>query len=173
MEGREMMLATEQHLPNVISKKAGGFTLCHFSYAEDLLFGIEALRSFNIPIHEVYSPIPIDGLKSRLEIKRLKTGYAFLKYGCFGGISFTSLIGYALAHNWSALLLTILFTGVAFVFASWLIPTKPPKIVRSNDPRFLIVIETNNIIPDEGVASFLRYSGSVEITRAVKRMLVN
>lgn len=162
-----MMPTTEQPSPAVISKKAGGFTICHFSHAGDLLLGINALRSFHIPIHEVYTPIYIEGLKSRLEIKKWKVSYIILKYGCFGGASLTSIV--CSTNNMTGAVL-LLF---AFVFASWLMATKPPKIIKYRDPRFLIVIKTKNIIPDEGIASFLRYSGSVEITQTVKKMLIN
>jgi hypothetical protein len=173
----------ERRLTEVISRRAGGFVLCNFSYADDLLFGIDALKSFNIPIYEVYTPLRIGGLKSKLEIKRLKAGHAALKYGCFGGLSFTSIVFYALGHNWDVaptaqdmlgfgVLLSFLI--LSFFFASWLIAVKPPRIIRlpSGDSRFLIVVKTKNIMPGEGVASFLQYSGSVEITQAVKKMLL-
>ncbi|MEN0053499.1 MAG: quinol:electron acceptor oxidoreductase subunit ActD [Mucilaginibacter sp.] len=174
----------EQRLTGVLSKKAGGFVLCSFSHAEDLLFGIDALKSFNIPIYEVHSPTYIDALKTRLELKKLNTGQIALKYGCFGGASITSIIFYAAGHNWGApatvrdylgMGLQVFFLVFAIVFASWLTMNKPPEIVKlpSNDTRFLIVIKTRNIIADEGVASFLQYSGSVEITQAVKKMLLS
>ncbi|UOE47440.1 DUF3341 domain-containing protein [Mucilaginibacter sp. SMC90] len=167
---------------HLISKAAGGFLLCHFSHAEDLLFGIEALQSFHIPIHEVYTPVHIEGLKYKLRLKELKRGYIALKYGCFGGAVLAPLVLYTLTHNWHLPLLgneiivtvlTSLFMLGAFICASWLMTTKPPRIIRLPviDYRFAIVLKTSYIVMDEGVASFLQYSGSVEIARAVKRML--
>lgn len=178
LEGRSMMLATEQQLSPVISKQAGGFLLCQFSHAEDLLFGIDALQSFHIPIHEVYTPVYIEGLKAKLELKKLKTGYAVLKYGCFGGASLSPLLLYALNRDWRVPLinmaLTALFLLIAFLCASRLIATKPPRIIKlpATDHRFAIMIEKKHIIVYEGIASFLQYSGAVEISQAVKKMLI-
>lgn len=173
----------EQRLSEVISKKSGGFILCYFNNAEDLLSGIDALKSFNIPILEVYSSRYIEALKTKVELKRLKAGQATLKYLCFGGVSLVSIAGYILDHNWNTTLNTKDVIGIGttlflmistFVLASWLLVAKPPKIIQllRNDARFLIVIKTKNVILDDNVASFLQYSGSVEITQAVKRMLL-
>lgn len=157
-----------------IDRKTGGFVLCHFSHAEDLLFGIDALKSLQIPIQEVYAPNRINELQSRLALKRLKAGHAFLTYGCLGGMAFTSIIGYALDHQGNVPPLLLLSVALAFGLAYGFMP-KPPKVFKlpSNDLRFLIVVKTKNIILVEGVASFLQYSGSVEITQAVKKMLLN
>ena len=173
----------EQRLSGVISRRSGGFVLCNFSHTDDLLFGIDALRSFNIPINEVYSPARIDELKSKLEIKRLKAGHTVLKYGCIGGASLAPMLFYALDHNGGAtssvkdipgMVFTAFFLISTFFLASWLTTSKPPEIIKlpPNDRRFLIVIKTRNIMPNEKVASFLQYSGSVEITQAVKKLLL-
>lgn len=171
-----------QQSPGLVSKKAGGFLLCHFSHAEDLIFGIKALQSFHIPIHEVYTPVYIEGLRAKLEIKKFRMGYSVLKYGCFGGASLSPLFMYVLNHDWNkplsgsdavSIVITVTCLMVAFLCASWLMAAKPPAIVKlpANDHRFAIVVKTKHVIMDEGVASFLQYSGAVEITQAVKRML--
>jgi hypothetical protein len=164
-----------QAASKVVSKKAGGFVLCNFSHAEDLLFGIEALRSLQIPIKEVYSPVRIEDLNAKLEAKRLKVGHAALTYGCLGGMAFTSIIGYCFDHHNNISPLLLLLVSVTFLFAWWLTAVKPPKVIKlpQNDRRFLIVINTHNIMRTAGIADFLQYSGSVEITRAVKKMLLN
>lgn len=172
----------EQQPSGFVSKKTGGLLLCHFSHTEDLLFGIDALQSFHIPIHEVYTPVYIEGLRSKLALKKIKTGYCVLRYGCLGAASLGPLLLYAWNHDWRArftgheminLTLTVLFLLVAFRYASWLMATKPPAIIKLpvTDHRFSIVVKTRHIMMDEGVASFLQYSGAVEITQAVKRLL--
>lgn len=168
--------------PESVSKRTGGFLLCYFSHEEDLLFGIDALQSFHIPIHEVYTPVYINGLKSKLALRKLKTGHAALKYGCFGGASLSPLFLYALNRDWRvpfsgneiiSAVISTLFLLLAFLYISWLMTVKPPKIIRLPPPdhRFAIVVKTRYLIMNEGVASFLQYSGAVEITRAIKSML--
>lgn len=171
-----------QQSPGPVSKRGGGLILCYFGHAEDLLFGIEALQSLQIPMHEIYTPVYIEGMKSKLDLRKSETGYAVLKYGCFGSASISPLLLYALNHNWRmpssgdemlSIALSTLFLLATFLYISWLMTVKPPKIIRpsSNDHQFAIVIKTRHIIMNEGVTSFLQYSGSVEITRAVKNML--
>jgi hypothetical protein len=174
---------SDHRLSSPVTKRPGGLVLCHFSNAQDLLFGIDALRSFHIPIYEVYSPTHTDQLNARLEIRKFKRGHAVLKYGCILGLTISSIGFYIFNRQWTIpltamdylrLALPIVLLIVASTLASSFITSKPPEVIKlsSADARFLIIIKTENIIPCEDVASFLQYSGSLEITRAVKRMLL-
>ena len=173
----------QQQLPSQLPKKPGEFVLCSFSNVHDLLFGIDAIKSFNIPICEVCSPAHIEELKTKLEINRLRIGYNILKYGCLGGLVFVSMASYAMNRDWNtmlsykeviSMLVVAAFMVFNMVFASRLLVDKLPAIIKlpANDCRYLVIVKKGNIIPGKNVASFLQYSGSVEITQAVKQMLL-
>jgi hypothetical protein len=160
------------------------FTLMHFDDAQDLLHGIEALQHYSVPICEVYTPTQIPGIETRLGIKRIRLGNAILKYGCPAGIAFTTLAGYLMEYHSLTkpvekpvftLVFTLLIMTVTFFLATRLLPKRTPRMItpKPNDNRYLIVVDAQGIIPNENITNLFRYAGAVEISSAVKNIVIS
>lgn len=150
-------------------------TLMHFDSAEELLSGIDTLQHYDIVIREVHAPasMPI-ALQSKLRIKQLRLGYAVLKFGCIGGIAFTTLIGELFQQGHFALFSTLL-TLVAFFVAIWLFKGQAPRlfILKAGDNRYMVIADLKNIPVDKTITQLFKYAGAVRLSPAVKNIMIS
>jgi hypothetical protein len=152
-------------------------TLLHFDSPEDLLAGIDALQQHHIVIQEVYSAKPVPGMEAKLNRQQLRLGEMVLRFGCFGGMVFASLVFYLMQPevNWkSALLNTVLLLTTLFL-AGCLTPVKAPRcfILQPGDRRYLAVIDTQRIPVDESIAHLFQYAGAVDFNSAIKNIVIS
>jgi hypothetical protein len=159
-------------------------TLLHFDGVADLLHGIDALQYYQIPICEVYTPVTIPGIESILRIKQIRSGYAVLKFGCLGGTAITTLIYYMFGQNSLnissrnsvvTLLFMVLVMLITYFFAARLFPGSAPKIIRlkNRDQRYLIIVNANQITHHGDIQNLFKYATAVEISAAVKNIVIS
>jgi hypothetical protein len=158
--------------------------LMHFENEHDLLHGIDVLQQHKISISEVYAPKFIRGLDQKLKIKEIKAGLTILKFGCLGGAAVTTFVYYVFQHGITlrfnkeslmGLMLNLVIMGVTFLLAMQLFPAKAPKLIRlkPRDHRFLVVIKSIQVIPDENISNLLKYAEAVELSPAIKDMIAS
>jgi hypothetical protein len=159
-------------------------TLLHFDGVADLLHGIDALQYYQIPICEVYTPVTIPGIESILRIKQIRSGYAVLKFGCLGGTAITTLIYYMFGQNSLNIssrnsVMTLLFTAlvmlITYFFAARLFRGSAPKAIslKKSDHRYLIIVNANQITHDDDIQNLFKYATAVEISAAVKNIVIS
>jgi hypothetical protein len=149
-------------------------TLMHFDSKEELLSGIDTLLHYNIVIHEIHTPVPIPTLKTKLNIKQLRLGYAVLKFGCPGAIAFTTLICELFARG-HINLFNLSFIVVAFLLATRLFPGQAPQLfkLKAGDNRYLVVVDLKNISVNKTITQLFQYAGAVEFSPAVKNIIIS
>jgi hypothetical protein len=152
-------------------------TLLHFDSAQDLLDGVDMLQQHRIVIREIYSAEPIPGIELKLGIKRVQMGGAIFKFGCLGGMALTSLGCYFLQHqaNWKTVILNLLVLLVTLIIADRLFAIGAPKVFTLNpgDKRCLVVVDTQRISVHEAIAHLFQYTSAVEISVAIKNIVIS
>ena len=150
-------------------------TLLHFEGPEDLLAGIDVLQQHHIVIREIYSAEPIPGIKTKLN--RLQLGEAILRFGCLGGMVFTSLVFYLLqpAVNWKTALLNTVLLLITLFLAGCLSPVKAPKCftLQPGDRRYLAVVDTQRMPVNESIAHLFQYADAVDFSPAIKNIVTS
>ncbi|TKC62387.1 DUF3341 domain-containing protein [Pedobacter hiemivivus] len=156
--------------------------LLHFYDLDDLFHGIEVLQHHKVPIFEVYMPKHVYGIEFKLQIKKIRLGYSILKYGCLGGVAFSSL-GYCLFATGSSniingkslfsLFLNLLIITVTYFFSTRLFPGAAPKLIKlkRHDNKYLMVVKANSIVSNEDIICLFKYAEAVEISSAIKDMI--
>ncbi|MFC0515347.1 quinol:electron acceptor oxidoreductase subunit ActD [Mucilaginibacter angelicae] len=153
--------------------------LNHFYSTDDLKHGIEVLQHYQVPILEVHLSKPIKGIDEKLQIKRLRRGHAAIKFGLLGGTALSTLTYYLIEHGWplmnsktiSAFLIGIIIMALTFVFATYLFPSRVPKVISlppSDSRFFLIVVDANHITAHEEIGRLFQYAEAVEMSPPVK-----
>jgi hypothetical protein len=152
----------------------------HFEGVNDLLHAIDALQYYSVPICEVHTPVQIHDIETRLRIKNIRLGYAVLKYGCLGGTALITLAYYILEQKPGetpafSMMLTAFIMLATFFIAARLFPGTAPKVIdlQPDDNRYLILVDANNIAQNEDLNSLFNYSGAVEISSAIKHMVIS
>ncbi|HMG10365.1 MAG TPA: quinol:electron acceptor oxidoreductase subunit ActD [Mucilaginibacter sp.] len=152
-------------------------TLLHFENPDDLLAGIDTLQQHNIVIREIYASAPVPNLEIKLRIKQLQFGKTIFRFGCLGGMGLTSLSYYLLAlhSDWKTALLNILILLVTLLIAGCLFPTDAPRVftLKPGDRRYLAVVDTRHIPVNGSIAHFFQYTGAVEVSPAIKNILIS
>ena len=152
-------------------------TLLHFDSPEDLLAGIDMLQQHNIIIREIYSAQPIPGIEATLKTKQLQFGEMILRFGCFGGMGLTSLGYYFLQSqaNLKIVLLNTIALLVTLFIAGCLFLVKTPKLItlKPGDRRYLALVDTQHIPVNESIAHLFQYTGAVELSLAIKNIVIS
>jgi hypothetical protein len=160
------------------------YTLMYFDGEDDLLHGIDVLQHYGVLISEVYAPKQIAGIEKKLRIKDIRLGNAVLKYGFMGGAAITTLACYILEHGSLlkpiersdlTLLMTVFITAITLLFASRLLLKRVPQMInsRSNDNRYLMVVNARGIIPHDHITNLFQYTEAVEISPAIKNIVIS
>lgn len=155
--------------------------LMHFDSKHDFLHGIDALQHYKIPICEVYTPKRIYGLEDKLRIKKIRMGYRVLKFGCLGGTAATTLAYYLFSpgsvtgRSLLELVFNLFIMLTTLLLATRLFPGQAPKVfsLSHDDRRYLIVVEAGSTIPHEDISNLFEYSGAVELSPAIKKMIIS
>jgi len=151
----------------------------YFYSTDDLKHGIETLQYYHVPILEVHLSIPVKGIEEKLKIKRLRQGNAVVKFGFFGGIGLSTLFYYMVEQGWTiisikqvyAFLVSIIVMASTFFFATYLFPTRVPKVIelpRSAGRVFLIVVDAYQITDHAEVRHLFQYAEAVEMSPLIK-----
>jgi hypothetical protein len=152
-------------------------TLLHFDNPEGLLAGIDALQHHHIVIREVYAAEPVPGLKVKLNRQQLRLGEIVLRFGCLGGMVFTSLVFYLLQPevNWETALLNTALLLVTLFLAGCLTPVKAPRcfILQPGDRRYLAVVDTQRIPVDESIAHLFQYAAAIDFNSTIKNIVIS
>jgi Protein of unknown function (DUF3341) len=152
-------------------------TLLRFDNPEDLLAGIYALRQHHIVIREVYVAEPVPGLEVKLNSQQLRLGELVLRFGCLGGLVFTSLVFYLLQPevNWKTALLNTALLLVTLFLAGCLTPVKAPRCfnLRPGDQRYLAVVDTQRVPVNESIAYLFQYSGAIDFNSTIKNIVIS
>lgn len=175
---------TINRLKNIKRMKRSKSILMHFDSKHDFLHGIDALQHYKIPICEVYTPKRIYGLEDKLKIKKIRMGYRVLKFGCLGGTAATTLAYYLFSPGSVAnftgrslfeLISNLFIMLTTLLFATRLFPGQAPKVFNlgPDDRRYLIVVEAGSTIPHEDISNLFEYSGAVELSPAIKKMIIS
>jgi hypothetical protein len=152
-------------------------TLLHFENPEDLLAGIDMLQQHRIIIREIYASEPVPNIETKLRIKQLQFGEAIFRFGCLGGMGLTSLGYYFLEPqtNWKTVLLNTIVLSVTLFIAGYLFPMNAPRIftLKPGDRRYLAVVDTQRIPVNESIAHLFQYTGAVELSPAIKNIVIS
>jgi hypothetical protein len=151
-------------------------TLLHFDNPEDLLAGIDALQQHHIIIREVYAAESVPGLEVKLNRQQLRLGEIVIRFGCLGGMVFTSLVFYLLQPevNWKTALLNTALLLVTLFLAGCLTPVKAPRCftLQPGDGRYLAVVDTQRIPVHEAIAHLFQYADAVDFSSAIKNIMI-
>jgi hypothetical protein len=152
-------------------------TLLHFDNPEDLLASVDTLQQHHLVIHEVYSAEPVPGMEAKLNRQQLRLGEIVLRFGCFGGMVFASLVFYLLQPevNWKTALLNTVLLLITLFLAGCLTPAKAPRCfaLQPGDRRYLAVVDTERIPVDESIAHLFQYAGAVDFSSAIKNIVIS
>ena len=152
-------------------------TLLHFENPEDLLAGIDTLQQHRIIIREIYTPQPMPNIESKLRTKQLQLGKVIFRFGCLGGMGLTSL-GYYFQEpqvNWKTVLINVLILLATLLIAGCLFPIRVPGVftLKPGDRRYLAVVDTQCITVNESIAHLFQYTGAVELSPAIKNIVIS
>ena len=162
------------------------FILGLFDDPDVMMHGIDALQKQSVPIYDVYTPMPIHGIESKLGLKGSRLGYAAFMFGVLGGTTIFSIIYYTLVHDWpmniggkpaftvpnfipATFEWTVLFTAfgmtITYFFANHLFPGRAPRVMdlRATDDRFVIAIDAKGNVSHEEITNILKEAGAVEV----------
>jgi hypothetical protein len=152
-------------------------TLLHFENPEDMLAGIDTLRRYNIIVREIYTSEAMPNIATKLRIKQFRFGEAIFRFGCVGGMGLTSLAYYFLGPqtNWKTMLLNVLIILVTLFIAGRLFSFNAPRVftLKPGDNRYLTVVDTQNIPVNQAVAHLFQYTGAVELSPAIKNIVIS
>jgi Protein of unknown function (DUF3341) len=152
-------------------------TLLYFENPEDLLAGIRTLQQYNIIIREIYASESVPNIENKLRIKQLQLGEMVFKFGCLGSIGLTSLVYYMLEPqmNYRMVLLNMLLLSAALFVVARLFSVKAPKVfaLKPSDRRCFAVVDTQRIRVNESIAHFFQYTNAVELTPAIKNIVIS
>lgn len=155
----------------------------HFDSKHDLFHAIRILQHFKISISEVYTPEFIPILEKKLRVKQIRRGFAFLKYGCIGGATTTTLLAYLYLGgildgnakaDYKELACNIGIMVLTFIVALYLFPSKVPKIkhLKRRDQRYLVVLKSDQMIDQhQEVTQLMKYAQAVELSPEIKNMI--
>ncbi|MXV49402.1 DUF3341 domain-containing protein [Pedobacter sp. HMF7647] len=162
------------------------YILGHFEDPDDMMHGIDKLQENNIGIYDVFTPMPIHGIESKLGYKRSRLPIAAFCFGLTGTITAFSLLYFCLVYDWPMNIggkpafampdfvpimfeLTVLFGSYGmcftFFFKNHLFPGRAPRVMdlRATDDRFVIAIDAHKNPYPEKIDNLLKEAGAVEI----------
>lgn len=152
-------------------------TLLHFDTPEDLLAGIDTLQQHHIIIREIYASERMPKVETKLRIKQLRLGEAILSFGCLGGIGLTTIGYYFLKPqaDWKTILLNVIALLVTLLIAGRLFSVRAPRLItlKQGDRRYLAVVDTQHIPVNESVAYLFQYACAVELSPAIKNIVIS
>jgi hypothetical protein len=152
-------------------------TLLYFESPEDLVMGIDTLQQHNIIISEIHTSESLPYIKTKLRIKQLQFNEAIFRFGCLGGMGLTSLTYYLLEPqtSWKGALLNVLISLITLFIAGYLFPINAPRVftLKPGDRRYLAVVDTQRIPVNESIAHLFQYTGAVELSPAIKNIVIS
>ena len=152
-------------------------TLLHFESPEELLAGIDTLQQHNIIIREIHASEPVPNIETKLRIKQLQFGEAIFRFGCMGAMGLTSL-GYSFLEpqtNWKTALLNAVILLATLLIAGCLFRINAPRVftLKTRDGRYLAVVDTRRIGVNESIAHLFQYTDAVELSPAIKNIVLS
>jgi hypothetical protein len=162
------------------------YILGHFADPDEMMHGIDKLQENNIPVYDVFTPMPIHGIEDKLGVKRSRLPIAAFCFGATGTLTAFVMIYYMLVYDWPMNIggkpafaipdfvpvmfeLTVLFGAFGmvgtFFFKNHLFPGRAPRVMdlRATNDRFIIAIDAQEVKDAKKVDSLLKDAGAVEV----------
>lgn len=162
------------------------YILGHFADPDEMMHGIDKLQENNIPVYDVFTPMPIHGIEDKLGVKRSRLPIAAFCFGATGTLTAFTMVYYMLVHDWPMNIggkpafampdfipvmfeLTVLFGAFGmvgtFFFKNHLFPGRAPRVMdlRASNDRFIIAIDAQEVKDAKKVDSLLKDAGAVEV----------
>lgn len=162
------------------------YILGSFADPDDMMHGIDKLQENNVPIYDVFTPMPIHGIEDKLGIKRSRLPKAAFGFGLLGTLTAFTMLYYILVYDWPMNIggkpafaapdfipvmfeLTVLFGAYGMVFTFFyknhLFPGRAPRVMnlRATNDRFIIAIDAQEVKDAKKVDSLLKGAGAVEV----------
>ena len=76
------------------------YILGSFADPDDMMHGIDKLQEINVPIYDVFTPMPIHGIEDKLGVKRSRLPIAAFCFGLLGTLTAFTMLYYMLVYDW-------------------------------------------------------------------------
>ncbi len=168
------------------------YILGHFADPDEMMHGIDKLQENNIPIYDVFTPMPIHGIEAKLGVKRSRLPIAAFCFGATGTLTAFTMIYYMMVHDWPMNIggkpafaipdfvpimfeLTVLFGAFGmvgtFFYKNHLFPGRAPRVMdlRATNDRFIIALDAEEVKDAKKAGDLLKEAGAVEVLHNERR----
>lgn len=162
------------------------YILGSFGDPDEMMHGIEKLQENNVPIYDVFTPMPIHGIEAKLGVKPSRLPIAAFLFGTLGFTLGFSLLYYTMVYDWPmnvggkpafaipnfvpvtfevTILLTALGMVTTFFFRNHLFPGRAPRVMdfRATDDRFVIAIDAQQNSDHQKIENLLKEAGAIDV----------